>query len=159
KDGLASDMTKFIFQDSKGFYWLGFDNGFQKFDGKNFVTTSFNNKYIDIGSLNSPGVMPVEDGIGNVYVLNQGAIYGYGSGGKLDTIKVFDFGNDDYSDIYSFCKDDKSDIWFVSAKGMYKYDKVSRVPILWSKLKQGNVLINLTRLIYDNSKKCFWLAS
>ncbi len=159
KDGLASDLTKFIFQDSKGFYWLGFDNGFQKFDGKNFVTTSFNNQYIITGSLYGLAVMPVEDTVGNVYVLNQGSIYVYGPGGKLDTIKVFDFGDNRFSEIYTFCKDDKSDIWFVSAKGIYKYDKVTRVSMLWGAIEQGDVTLNLTKLLYDDSKKCFWLSS
>ena len=36
KDGLAADKANCIFQDSRGFYWIGTDNGLQRFDGKNF---------------------------------------------------------------------------------------------------------------------------
>ncbi|MDQ6763687.1 MAG: hypothetical protein M3015_13795, partial [Bacteroidota bacterium] len=90
KDGLAPGITKFIFQDSKGFYWIGYDNGFQKFDGKNFTTTSFRNKYILNGVLEGIPPLPLEDKNGNVYILNQGSVYIYHLSGKTDTIQVFD---------------------------------------------------------------------
>jgi ligand-binding sensor domain-containing protein len=37
KDGLGSEFIQSIFQDSKGFYWIGTTSGLQKFDGYRFA--------------------------------------------------------------------------------------------------------------------------
>jgi ligand-binding sensor domain-containing protein len=37
KDGLGSEFIQSIFQDSKGFYWIGTSSGLQKFDGYRFA--------------------------------------------------------------------------------------------------------------------------
>src|SRR6476469_10791646 len=74
KDGLASDLVRFIFQDSKGFYWLGYDNGFQKFDGKNFIGFSFGNQYINSNILEGSHILPVEDNAGKIFVYNPASI-------------------------------------------------------------------------------------
>jgi signal transduction histidine kinase/ligand-binding sensor domain-containing protein len=158
KDGLASDLTKFIFQDTKGYFWLGYDNGFQKFDGKNFNSVSFNNKYIQSGILEGPVQKPIEDDAGQVYLLNQGTVYIYKPNGQIDTICLFDMGDDQVSDIYTFCKGENNTIWFVSRKGIYDYDKVNRKCNLWKSIEPKKISLTLTRLVYDSSKKCFWLA-
>ena len=40
KDGLASNDVYDIFQDEKGFYWVGTDNGLQRFDSKRWISPS-----------------------------------------------------------------------------------------------------------------------
>ncbi|MFP2994257.1 two-component regulator propeller domain-containing protein [Spongiivirga sp. MCCC 1A20706] len=42
-DGLAHDVTYNIFQDSKGYIWIGTDDGLSKFDGKQFANYGLKN--------------------------------------------------------------------------------------------------------------------
>jgi len=37
KDGLVSNYTYFVFQDSKGYIWVGSDVGVSRFDGQTFT--------------------------------------------------------------------------------------------------------------------------
>src|SRR5688572_9881708 len=38
EDGLASNVVLSVWQDKKGFIWLGTSNGLQRYDGKKFVS-------------------------------------------------------------------------------------------------------------------------
>jgi signal transduction histidine kinase/ligand-binding sensor domain-containing protein len=159
KDGLASDLTVFIFQDSKGYYWIGNDNGFQKFDGKNFSTTSFRNKYINTQLLDEThSLLAEEDKAGNVFIFNQGSIYVYHPAGEIDTIQVFDSYNNGFSNITSFCKDEMDNIWIATNINLYKYDKHNNKCILWLTLDKKKTLGSFIGLIYDARKKSLWLA-
>lgn len=158
KDGLAPGLTKFIFQDSKGFYWLGYDNGFQKFDGKNFTTIPFNNKYILTSNLQGPILNPVEDSEGRVFVMNQGAIFVYEPGGRVDTIRLSNKVNDRFSSIESFCKDDEDNFWFVTGNGIYQYDKDNRKCRFWKSIEPRKITGSLTTILYDAAKRSFWLT-
>lgn len=37
KDGLSSDKIHALYKDSRGFIWIGTENGLDRFDGQNFV--------------------------------------------------------------------------------------------------------------------------
>ncbi|HXL57629.1 MAG TPA: two-component regulator propeller domain-containing protein, partial [Chitinophagaceae bacterium] len=158
KDGLASDITRFIFQDLKGFYWLGYDNGFQKFDGKNFTGFSFGNEYIKSNILEGPDIPPVEDNTGRIFVYNEGDVYVYNPSGRVDTIQIYDYADDRFSDIFTFCKDELDNIWIVSERGIYKYDKDINKCVLWLSITPRAMTGSLTTIIYDTHKKCLWLA-
>jgi ligand-binding sensor domain-containing protein len=45
--GLPSSETYMVFQDSRGFVWLGTDNGVVKYDGHEFVTYDINQGLTD----------------------------------------------------------------------------------------------------------------
>jgi len=156
KDGLASSIVSSVFQDSKGFYRIGGNNGLQKFDGKNFTIVSRNdNNNSDI--LSWTVINPVEDKRGTIWVFNQGFIYGYLPEGKIDTIKINDdTTNTASSDIRSFCKDEKDNIWIATVLNVYKYDSYKKKCVLWLPFPE---LVNwVTNTIYDAVKKGIWLA-
>jgi ligand-binding sensor domain-containing protein len=158
KDGLTSDAVRFIFQDSKGFYWFGYDDGFQKFDGKNFVTNSFGNEYIKSDILENNLVKPVEDIKGRIFVFNQGAVHVYNPNGKVDTIRIYDYADDGFSDIEDFCKDEWGNVWMVTQNNIYKYNnKNDHKCELWSPIGGGTVSGSIMHIIYDFHKKCIWL--
>jgi signal transduction histidine kinase/ligand-binding sensor domain-containing protein len=159
KDGLTSDAVRFIFQDSKGSYWLGYDDGFQKFDGKNFATNSFGNEYIKSDILENNLVKPVEDTKGRIFVFNQGAVYVYNPDGKVDTIRIYDYADDGFSNIEDFCKDEWGNIWIVTQKSIYKYNKDDHKCELWSQIGARAVIGSITHIVYDFHKKCIWLMS
>ncbi|MEP6466965.1 MAG: two-component regulator propeller domain-containing protein, partial [Parafilimonas sp.] len=158
KDGLVSDETKFIFQDSKDFYWIGYYNGFQKFDGKNFNTISFKNKYVLKELLEQALITPEEDRAGNVYIPNQNNIYVFQPSGNVDTIKIFDYLNDSISDITSMCKDEWDNIWISTSVGLYKYEKKNHKCTLWTPLNNPKRNGIGSRIVYDKKEKNIWLA-
>lgn len=43
-DGLASNDVRALYQDQKGFIWIGSANGLQRFDGTKFINFTLNNK-------------------------------------------------------------------------------------------------------------------
>ncbi len=66
-DGLSTDRINTIFQDRKGFIWVGTDEGLNRFDGVNFI--EYNNKHDDTLSLSSNIVTHIlEDSEGALWV-------------------------------------------------------------------------------------------
>ncbi|MDQ6763115.1 MAG: hypothetical protein M3015_10885, partial [Bacteroidota bacterium] len=102
--------------------------------------------------------LPLEDKNGNVYILNQGSVYIYHLSGKTDTIQVFDYFNSGSSTILSLCKDEWDNIWIATNINLYKYDKRSNKCILWLSTGEQKNNTSYNSLIYDNRKKCLWLA-
>lgn len=133
KDGLASDRVNCTFQDSKGFYWVGTDNGLQKFDGK-----SFSNLPGDENKKSSNTLAPISDPIledrqGNIWRRSGFfiSVY-YPLTGNYYNIKIKDdSANTASSDILYFCKDEWNDIWIVTNLNLYKYDYKTHKAILW----------------------------
>lgn len=72
KDGLSSNKTLAVWQDKKGYIWIGTSNGLQRYDGKNFL-------YFGILKPEKLPAMPVrqitEDKLGNMWI-NYGGKYG-----------------------------------------------------------------------------------
>lgn len=157
KDGLVSDVARFICQDAKGFYWIGYDNGFQKFDGKNFINISFNNKYIEAGIL-SGLKPPVKDNEGNIFIYNQDSLYNYQTNGMVDTINIRENAPWKGRNLQAFCKDESGDIWIATTTYLYKYDKRKHACTPVVSLGKQKFMGSLEGLIYDGYKKCFWLA-
>lgn len=66
ENGLASDNVLSISQDSKGFIWIGTDNGLQRYDGYNF--TNFHHVPGDTTTLNTDFINQVwEDSLGQIW--------------------------------------------------------------------------------------------
>lgn len=158
KDGLASNLTRFIFQDSKGFYWIGYNNGFQKFDGKSFSITSFENKYVMKDLLEQTLISPLEDKKGNVYIPNQSNLYVFNPSGTVDTIKIFDYLDDSISDITDMCQDESGNVWISTYVNLYKYDARSNKCILWASFNKPENVGMGGKIVYDKNGRNIWLA-
>ncbi|GGK33833.1 hypothetical protein GCM10007962_30330 [Yeosuana aromativorans] len=68
-DGLNSNKINCIWQDKKGFFWIGTENGIQRFDGKKFVT--FRSDGLD-NSMPPIGVDQILDAGNGRFWLRQG---------------------------------------------------------------------------------------
>ena len=160
KDGLASDQAKCIFQDSKGYYWVGTDNDLQRFDGKSFIDVladaQKNNNYAPT-SLSAP---LLEDKEGNIWRNNGGSIsIYYPLTGRKEILKIHDdttYGIS--SNIQYFCKDEWSNIWITTNLNLYKYDYKVHKPILWLHLFADTDTRYYTKPIYDKTKKGLWFV-
>src|SRR5688572_13115204 len=88
RDGLSQNTINFIFQDSRGFIWIGTHDGLNKFDGLNF--TVFKNNEDDPNSINSNDNYSVfEDSKGRLW-------FGTGQGVSLYNRETDNFKNYKY---------------------------------------------------------------
>ena len=66
EQGLASDIIHCIIQDSKGFIWVGTDNGLCRYDGSRFTT--YRNNQTDSFSISNNDVVSIaQDGKGRIW--------------------------------------------------------------------------------------------
>jgi signal transduction histidine kinase/ligand-binding sensor domain-containing protein/AraC-like DNA-binding protein len=67
KDGLSQATATCIFQDSKGYLWVGTEDGLNRFDGYNFKI--FKNIHNDSTSLSDNGISAIkEDKLGHIWI-------------------------------------------------------------------------------------------
>ncbi len=81
EQGLASNLTKKIIQDNKGFIWIATDAGLARFDGKNFINISkgFPSLYVKDVLQTTDGKIIIATDMGLGYLLGEGKNYTYKS--------------------------------------------------------------------------------
>ncbi|CAN5268004.1 sensor histidine kinase [soil metagenome] len=162
KEGLQSNNVNCIYQDSKGFMWLGTDNGLQKFDGKNFQNI-VSRKGPRNNTITTEAVFyPVlEDKQGNIWIHNINFISVYNPlTGVVSRIEIADDSmHPGSSNIRNFCKDDLGNMWIVTEDNIYKYDFYKSKPELWLPIRQGPRKSVQTFIIHDLNRNVLWLAS
>src|SRR6266705_5357095 len=160
KDGLASDKANCIFQDSKGFYWVGTDNGLQRFDGKNFSNIPSGKDYKNGNSSMAISDPVLEDKEGNIWGCSTGFISVYHPhSGKCENIEINDDTvNSAVSDIQYFCKDEWGDIWIITKLNLYKYDYKIHTAVLWIHVFPETGKQHWNKIVYDDFKKALWIV-
>jgi ligand-binding sensor domain-containing protein len=105
KDGLPSEHITALCQDSRGYLWIGTDNGLSRYDGtefRNFTTADgLSNLYITeiLESRIHPGVFWIGTLAGGLVKMSTGQV------------SVIHAGNDDIS---SICEDAGGSVWFTA---------------------------------------------
>ena len=75
-EGLSQSVVNCIFQDSKGYIWLGTQNGLNRFDGYSFSKYKFNPD--DTTSLSNNWIYAVaEDNNGDLWIGTKGGLNRY----------------------------------------------------------------------------------
>jgi signal transduction histidine kinase/ligand-binding sensor domain-containing protein len=124
--GLPSGMIKSIYQDSKGFIWVGTTGGLAKFDGYSFKVFSSD----DSNSMPPLNITPntlLEDAFGNIWVgsANNGLVI-LNRKTEVFTIHTFrinDKGSSKNSTVEVIYQDRSRTIWVGTADGLYQYDQ------------------------------------
>lgn len=147
-------------QDKKGYYWIGTDNGLQRFDGKYFISLPMRQQGKTNESSGEVIKSPIlEDKAGNIWGLNGNSISIYNPHtGKRDRLTI----NDDtinlaLSDILHFCKDPSENIWIITNLNLYKYDYYLQRAVLWVPLPEMKDR-PWRKIIYDRQKDVIWIA-
>ena len=110
KDGLVQMQTSCLFQDSRGYLWIGTKVGVSKFDGEKFE----NLKKKD-GLLASNVYQILEDQKGNIWFCHSSGL------SKYDGKKIVVFPNREKAKIYSANIDRDGVIRLYSKKAIYKF--------------------------------------
>ncbi|WP_346862129.1 two-component regulator propeller domain-containing protein [uncultured Draconibacterium sp.] len=75
-EGLSQSVVNCIFQDSKGYIWLGTQNGLDRFDGRDFKLFRFNPA--DSNSISNNWIYAIsEDNDGNLWIGTKGGLHKY----------------------------------------------------------------------------------
>ena len=118
-EGLSQSVVNCIFQDSKGYIWLGTQNGLDRFDGRDFKLFRFNPT--DSNSISNNWIYAIsEDTEGNLWIGTKGGLHKYFR--TEDRFERIQYQTDFHSDITE-----------------YSYDNIC--------LKNGMILINTPPVI------------
>lgn len=117
EDDLASSIINCIFQDSRGYLWLGTENGISRFDGLRFTTIGIKNDLPDDFILNIG-----EDRHGLIWVATgKGGVCSLTPGGKL--VKAYSIQDGLPSNsVMSIWATQDDIIWFGTSKGLAAFD-------------------------------------
>ncbi len=159
-NGLTDNGGYALLQDSRGFLWIGGNNGLNRFDGKFFKQyNSFGkNGLTDISTTSM-----AEDGDGNIWI-------GTGNGlNKLDpfteTITHYYEGTGPGKIPYRWCNyvytDKNKNLWLATEKGIALFNsKTNSFQNFPVKVYGANARINkFISQVFEDSKGRFWLAT
>lgn len=128
-EGLSQSVVNCVFQDSKGYIWLGTQNGLDRFDGRNFELYRFNPA--DSNSISNNWIYAIsEDRDENLWIGTKGGLHKYIRGENRFELIHYQTG-------YEF---DVTN---------YSYDNIC--------LKNGDILINTPPVVslYNSAKDTF----
>jgi signal transduction histidine kinase/streptogramin lyase len=120
-EGISNQAIECIIEDSKGFLWVGSQDGLNRYDGYEFVQYKY--RFDDSTSIPGNFILSlVEDNEGNIWV-----------GTKQKGLAKYDYKYDNFkrypsptktpgSNIHALYKDFKGNIWIGTANGLFKYN-------------------------------------
>ncbi|KAA3617505.1 MAG: hybrid sensor histidine kinase/response regulator [Calditrichaeota bacterium] len=166
-DGLSSSDILRIYQDNRGYLWVGTRNGLNKFDGYNFK--SFLNEPGDNSSISNSSVFAIfEDKknrlwIGtksfglNQYIYETESFKNFSSF-LIDSITV------KTGSVYAIGEDKKGNLWIGSKNGLFKVDvdSLGLKKILHYKQEPGkanSLSDNNVRSLYIDSSGIIWIGT
>ena len=123
-DGLSNNLITCVFQDSKGFIWIGTPTGLNRFDGRSFI--QFKNDPLNSNSLSSNDINGIsEDAFGclwiatanglNVYNTNTGKFKKYFNNPKNTNSIINNM-------VYNVLVDSKGFVWIKTLRFLDKLD-------------------------------------
>lgn len=114
KDGLSNPTTNCIYQDSRGFIWIGTVGGLNKYDGYEFKVFEYNPS--DSNSLPNNRINALyEDSDNNLWIATSGGLAQLNY--KNDRIKTFKTSNS-LDQVYEIAYDGRNNrVWMVTSNG------------------------------------------
>ena len=114
KDGLPHLHIQCIFQDSRGFLWIGTASGLSRFDGKNFVSYGMRQ------GLNNKSINEVtEDKQGRLWVGTRNGIFRFLNHRFIE----YPLSDSAEFDLYRMVQLKNGDLWILTTAGAYRFEK------------------------------------
>ncbi len=163
EQGLSQNMTKCIFQDSKGFIWIGTSRGLNRYDGNKFKIYTSNQ---DSTSLTGAVIQEIfEDRDGNIWVgTKYSGLNLYNRG--LDNFKRFKPDPDNstslsHNHVKSICQDKEGTIWIGTyGGGLNKFDSKSETFSVYKQFPdQPDHFVDRIYDLYEDNTGVFWIGT
>ncbi len=153
KDGLPSDLITEIFQDKKGYIWIGTNNGLCVYNGVEFKT------FTTLDGLSNNWITSITEDKNEPGTLWLGTIAGGVNKFKDGKFQIYSLGdNTNSNNVGNLVVDKKGIVWFTSYLGFYKIQnnkiekvKNSSAPVkpAWAAVdKNGNAWFAEDNIIY-----------
>ncbi len=154
--GLPQSSVYCMFQDSKGFIWLGTSLGISRYDGYGFRNFSYNpsNPF----SIHSNDPLSIqEDAAGNLLIgSDQGLDLFDTRTEKFHRVPAFDGGAEiPYRHVKTLFKDREGQLWASSTIGLLRYDDRQRRLVREITAKEGRFQVNY---IAEDAAGILWLG-
>lgn len=139
EDRLSSNYITTIFQDSRGYIWIGTDDGLNQYDGNYIVEYNYSN------GLASTYINTIcEDDSGNIWVGTRGGLSIINS--KTEEIRNIKYNNSEkgisHYNVTAIYKDSQNIMWIGTENGLNKYDAENEIFIKYYDEYNGGVLTN-----------------
>lgn len=161
KNGLSCNRSTAIIQDSRGFYWIGTEDGLNRFDGSSCrVFRNIKNDSASISNNNCSNIL--EDAEGNIWIATHMGVNRYNY--KEDKFERFFLHHpkvsfDRTNIIRGLQKDEQGNIW-ISSAGLWQYNIYSRKwkTFLHDPLDASSIPDGIAwNLQYDKSNNSLWM--
>ncbi|MBI5217267.1 MAG: hypothetical protein HY960_16055 [Ignavibacteriae bacterium] len=119
QDGLPSNQVGVLFQDSRGYLWIGTSEGISLFDGTTFTNYSVN-EGLAFNTMNK--IIESKSSPGTILVATNGGGISKWKNGKFQTIKLGE--SQRANSVNSVYEDSKGKIWCSSDSALLCYDNV-----------------------------------
>jgi len=162
-DGLSNNTISCIYQDSKGFIWIGTPSGLNRFDGRSFVL--YKNDPLNVSSISSNSINAIsEDKVGNLWIAtdnglnvlnpNTGKFKAYYSNEKNSNSIKNNF-------VYNVLVDSKGNVWVKTLRFLDKIDiKTNTIKHYEHYFDIFNpVSEHANYPIFEDSYGCVWIAT
>ena len=156
-DGLSQSLVETIYQDSRGYIWLGTGDGLNRYNGSEFVV--YRNNKDDENSISNNSISEVvEDIYGNLWIGTYNGLNRM----DLNTGKITRYLNSDTAGsissnyIHRIVIDSKERVWICTDKGlnMYDYEEDKFIRVLEGKLSNEQI-----QDVQEDSKGRLWIAT
>lgn len=156
QNGLSDNQVNCFFQDSKGFMWIGTQEGLNRFDGS--LMTAFTKKNNDSTSLADNSVFAItEDDQKNLWMATKGGLCEY------DPQKNIFHSYGERIIMNDLCFDEKGDLWITTWGQLIEFIPSQKKFIKFINHSATDALTyrnnnRFTKIIVDNKKR-IWLAT
>ncbi len=159
-NGLTDNQTTAIFQDSRGFIWIGSYQGLSRYDGRNF------RKYTRLGENGLTDLKIntlAEDSEGNIWIGTQFGLNKLNP--KNEIITQYHMGKGPGTIPYQWCNylyvDKEKTLWLSTEKGLARFDKAANTFVNYPiQVYGGEPSINkFVSKIFEDSKGRFWVTT
>jgi len=148
QNGLPSPIVYCIFQDSRGYLWIGTENGLSRFDGVEFKNFKKEDGLVD-NKINTI----FEDSKGNLWIGTPRGVVNRISTGEFrncPNLKSIADGS-----VFSIAEDDKGELWFGTSNGLYRFDGNTVRHFITTNPLHTNMIFTI---VFEKTGK-FWLGT